>query len=289
MNQGIYGVGAATLATMPYGVNGVPSPTTVRVLVVGGGGAGGSGGSSATIGGGGGGGAVVEQTVPVTIGNSVSVTVGAGGAGSTTSGVRSSYGSPSRFDSVVAIGGGGGGVQDSNGTYAPYVRGGGNGANGGGRVNLSGALDIIGASITGTGFSGGSTDGYNSGGGGGAGGAGASNGTGGSGKTAAVNGVTYAGGGGGALSGASAGSGGGGKGGTSSVAAAAGTANTGGGGGGTYAASTATGTGGSGVIVLRFSAALNIRLSAGLTSSASTINGDNLVTITAGTGTVTFF
>lgn len=63
-------------------------------------------------------------------------------------------------------------------------------------------LTLLGASITGTGFSGGSTDGYNSGGGGGAGGAGASNGTGGSGKTAAVNGVTYAGGGGGALSGA---------------------------------------------------------------------------------------
>jgi hypothetical protein len=68
----------------------------------------------------------------------------------------------------------------------------------------------------------------------------------------------------------------------------AGAQNTGGGGGGTYSPSTATGIGGSGVVVIRFSAGLNIRLGAGLTYTAGSIGGDKLITITAGTDTVTF-
>lgn len=263
---------------------------TVRVLVVGGGGAGGSGGSNNSIGAGGGGGAIIEQTVYVNLGTAITVTVGAGGAGSVTNGVRSSFGVASRFDGIIAIGGGHGGVMDSNGATAPYMRGGGNGANGGGRVPLSGASDAIGASTTGLGFSGGDNDGFNSGGGGGHGGAGSTNGRGGNGRTASLNGVTYAGGGGGARSTTGVGgTGGGGNGGRSGVPATPGTANTGGGGGGAFAASTATGTGGSGIVVLRFDPGLNISISVGLTAAITfAANGDEIVTITAGTGTVTF-
>ena len=263
----------------------------VRVLVVGGGGAGGSGGASTGGGGGGGGGAVIEQTVAVTFNTPITVTVGAGGAGSVTNYIRSSYGNASRFDNVVAIGGGSGGINDSNGSYAPYVRLGGNGANGGGRYCCTAnAGDTIGASITGTGFSGGAGDGFNAGGGGGAGGTGGNNGAGGNGRTAALNGVTYGGGGGGSPSASgTGGTGGGGNGGRSGVPATPGTANTGGGGGGAFAASTATGIGGSGIVVIRFSSVLNITIGVGLTHTiAFAANGDEIVTFTAGTDTIFF-
>lgn len=287
MNQGIYAIGSATIASVPYGVNGVTSPTSVRVLVVGGGGAGGSGGATATIGGGGGGGSVIEQVVNVTLGVALNVTVAAGAAGSVTNGVRSSFGNPSRFDGIVAIGGGSGGINDNNGSYAPLVRPGGHGANGGGRNG--GGNEYIGLSMIPGGFNGGAGDGYNAGGGGGAGAVGSNNGPGGNGKVSTITGLTYAGGGGSGRQGSAGGTGGGGAGGASGVAAVAGTANTGGGGGGSFLASTATGTGGSGVVVIRCSAGLNIRLGVGLTYTISTISGDKLVTITAGTDTVTFF
>jgi hypothetical protein len=261
---------------------------SVSVLVVGGGGSGGSGGASATIGAGGGGGAVVEQTVYATLDSAITVTVGAGGAGSVTNSVRSSHGSASRFDSVMAIGGGSGGINDTNGSYAPYVRPGGNGANGGGRSWQGGGSDLVGVSITGLGFSGGGGDGFNSGGGGGAGTVGGTSGPGGNGKVSTITGLTYAGGGGGGRQGSAGGTGGGGRGGSSGVAAVAGTANTGGGGGGAFAASTATGTGGSGVVVLRFDATLTITLSAGLSYSVAFVDNQEIVTITQGTGTVTF-
>jgi hypothetical protein len=41
-------------------------------------------------------------------------------------------------------------------------------------------------------------------------------------------------------------------------------------------------------VILRFNSALAITVSAGLTSSSATTGGDTVVTITAGTGTVTF-
>jgi hypothetical protein len=63
----------------------------------------------------------------------------------------------------------------------------------------------------------------------------------------------------------------------------------GGGGGGTTGAASSGSSGGSGVIVLRFAAGLNIRIGAGLSYTTSTISGDTLITITAGTDTVTFF
>jgi hypothetical protein len=42
------------------------------------------------------------------------------------------------------------------------------------------------------------------------------------------------------------------------------------------------------VIVLRFPSSINITLSAGLTSSITFSGSDEIVTITGGTGTVTF-
>ena len=82
---------------------------------------------------------------------------------------------------------------------------------------------------------------------------------------ATSNGVTYS-AGGGAFSGAGA-------------------ANTGNGGGSTV---TGTGTaGGSGIVVLQFPASLTATVSAGLTSATTyAANGQKIVRITAGTGTV---
>jgi len=266
-----------------------PDTVSISALVVGGGGAGGSGGATATIGAGGGGGDVIEQTIPVNLGSAITITIGAGGAGSVTNGIRSSFGSASLFDSVIAIGGGSGGINDSNGSLAPYVRPGGNGSSGGGCSFLRNvSLDFAGVSVTGKGFAGRLGDGFNSGGGGGAGGLGTTGGLGGAGKVSTITGLTYGGGGGGGRSASAGGTGGGGSGGATGVSAVAGTANTGGGGGGAFAASTATGTGGSGVVVLRFDATLTITLSAGLSYLVAFVNNEEIVTITQGTGTVTF-
>jgi hypothetical protein len=261
---------------------------TVSVLVVGGGGAGGSGGSTTSIGGGGGGGDIIEQTVPVSLGVGIPVTVGAGGAGSVTQYVKSSNGIASRFDNVIAIGGGAGGIGDANGSSAAYVRPGRDGGNGGGKnATTQNAGETLGISLTGRGFSGGGGDGFRAGGGGGAGQAGSNAGVGGNGKVAVLTGLTYSGGGGGGR-GQFGGTGGGGRGGDSGINAVAGTANTGGGGGGAFTGSVATGTGGSGVVVLRFDATLTITLSAGLTYSVAFVDNEEIVTITQGTGTVTF-
>lgn len=263
---------------------------TVSVLVVGGGGAGGSGGASANVGGGGGGGAVIEQTVNAILDVPLNVTIAAGAAGSVTNGVRSNFGNASIFDRIVAIGGGSGGVNDNNGSFAPIVRPGGHGANGGGRNG--GGNEYLGLSMIPGGFNGGTGDGFNAGGGGGAGSQGGGvNGVGpagGNGKVANINGVTYGGGGSAGRSGTAGGSGGGGAGAATGVNATAGSPNSGGGGGGSLLASTATGLGGSGVVVLRFDATLTITLSAGLTYSVAFVGNEEIVTITQGTGTVTF-
>jgi hypothetical protein len=266
---------------------------TVSVLVVGGGGAGGSGGASSNAGAGGGGGAVIEQTVNVVLDVPLNVTIAAGAAGSVTNGVRSNFGNASIFDRIVAIGGGSGGINDNNGSLAPIVRPGGHGANGGGR-NGSGN-EYLGLSMIPGGFNGGSGDGYNGGGGGGGGsrGGGVSGvgPAGGNGKVATINGVTYGGGGSACCSGTAGGSGGGGRGslaGSPNVNPEAGSPNTGGGGGGAINPGTATGLGGSGVVVLRFDATLTITLSAGLTHSVAFVDNEEIVTITQGTGTVTF-
>jgi hypothetical protein len=102
--------------------------SAVRLFLVAGGGGGGSArytGGTSGAGGGGGGGVVVEwQLVPVTPGASYTVTIGAGGAGSS-SDAAGSVGVDTTFGALLtAQGGGGGGTFSSAGGYiSPSVKG----------------------------------------------------------------------------------------------------------------------------------------------------------------------
>lgn len=102
--------------------------SAVRLFLVGGGGGGGSArytGGTSGAGGGGGGGVVVEwQLVPVTPGTSYTVTIGSGGAGSS-SDAAGSVGVDTTFGALLtAQGGGGGGTFSSAGGYiSPSVKG----------------------------------------------------------------------------------------------------------------------------------------------------------------------
>ena len=228
-----------------------PGVTSVDYLVVAGGGGGGH-----TIGGGGGGGGFKTGTLSVNPGDSIVVTVGAGGAAGTGAG-NGSDGGDSVFGSITATGGGGGGSDSSQ-----AGRAGGSGG-GGGNSGSSGGTGGA-ASPSGQGNAGGTSSAGTSGaGGGGAGAAGSANsgssgGSGGAGMTSSISGssVTYAGGGGGSSrsgSPASGGAGGGGDGAADNLGthATAGTANTGGGGGGGDQTSTA-GAGGSGIVIVSY-------------------------------------
>jgi mucin-19 len=261
-----FSTGPATFS-VPTGI------TSVKVLAVAGGAGGGNAFPGDAAGGGGGaGGVVVHNTYPVSPGGSVSLSVGAGGAGGTidTPGAPNPVamgqpGTPTTFGAITANGGGGGGhFPDIDADQGQGIPGGsGGGAGGAGLTTKSGGTatqgpsgggtgyGYPGGSHTGTGQSNGSTS---CGGGGGAGGAGANGvanargGAGGAGYSWPVNSTTYAGGGGGGGSrggdpvGGLGGSGGGGPAGQTPNAAAPGpsgatagnpgTTNTGGGGGG---------------------------------------------------------
>lgn len=257
---------------------------SIRVLVIAGGAGPLNGASGSTGRGGGGAGGMLEQTLTITTGTNYPVSVGAGGSS------NGSFGSSSRFDSVICIGGG---YQDANGTF---LRG---GSNGGGLV---GNVALVGTVATQQGNIGGNGNGnQRGGGGGGAGGVGSAatasaGGNGGIGRssTIPVNTTTYAaGGGGGGNTGNAGGTGGssiGGNGGSSTVAATNGAVNTGsgGGGGGGTAGFTTAGTGGSGIIIIRFNSSLRISIGAGLTSTTETSGSDTIVTFTAGTDNVSF-
>lgn len=208
-------------------------------LVVGGGGGGGiptGGFDPASAGGGGAGGYLSGSTlfIPTTV---YSVTVGAGGSGSSPA-----NGSNSTALGLTAVGGGKGGNGDSSSGTAGSSGGSGGG---GGYANKSG-----GAATSGQGNSGGNST-LTTGGGGGASAAGGTP-NGGAGTASSITGtsVTYAGGGGGGGSGSfgTGGAGGGGNGGNNGNGTA-GTANTGGGGGGTGGTSGSGGNGGSGVVI----------------------------------------
>ena len=238
-------------------------PPYVEVLVVAGGGGGGVGSNAG--GGGGAGGLIYNSAYQLTSAASLTVTIGAGGAGAPTrgSGVN---GSNSVFGSLTAIGGGrGGGHPNSGGSTSPNS----GGSGGGGAYNAGGA-----SATSGQGFAGGygaanlglpnpsdsggggggasrnGTNGQGSSGGGGAGG---------DGMTLTISGIstTYAGGGAGATNDmnvrAIGGSGGGGDGGTpASKNGDNGTANTGGGGGGGNGGGGNSGAGGSGITIVRY-------------------------------------
>ena len=266
----------ATGGTIAYGIDytyhtftssGTFTPTeelTVDYLVV----AGGGGGGREDGGGGGagglrstvdatGGGASLESALSLATSTGYTVTVGAGGASSTS-------GSNSVFSTITSIGGGRG-----SGDVVTSSEIGGSGGGGGGSTGT--APRVLGSAGTANqGFAGGDGTGAGSAPGGGGGGAGAVGvsapsgsvgGDGGTGVAVSISGasVFYAGGGGGgkynnAFAGpAGAGGAGGGGAGVSSGVGTAGTANTGGGGGGgAGTGSQLGGAGGSGIVIIRY-------------------------------------
>jgi len=230
---------------------------TADYLVVAGGGAGGkhnaggggAGGMRCTVTGTGGSGSL-ESPLSLTA-QAYTVTIGAGGAASSASGVQpGASGSNSVFATITSTGGGGGGGESNNGLA------GGSGGGGGANTSTGGAASPSGQGFAGANGGGGSS-GNLSGGGGGASAAGTTGssggGNGGAGRATSISGtsVTYAGGGGG---GANSGSGGsGGAGGGANAGQNAGTANTGGGGGGgNDGAFLPGGNGGSGIVIVRY-------------------------------------
>jgi hypothetical protein len=231
---------------------------TINYLLVAGGGGGASGGGGA--------GGMTTGSTSITPGIVYTVTVGAGGAGSTSGyTVAGANGGNTAAFSLTAIGGGRGSIGPSAGASS--------GGSGGGASRVG---DSAGSGTAGQGNAGGlAADGLSAftsgGGGGGAGAAGTASvnragAVGGIGATSTISGssITYAGGGGGGTndstngSGPFAGGAGGGGAGffslsSSGSSGASGTANTGGGGGGTGSnTSTVGGAGGSGICIISY-------------------------------------
>ena len=174
-----YGTGAPTTYnwTAPDGV------TSVSVVAVGGGG-GGASYNGLWIGSGGGGGALAyANNIPVTPGQTYTVTVGNGGYGRDGSDpgnrIRGDDGGTSSFSTFVIAGGGKGGTQTQGGAGGIVIAGvGGTGGAGGSKVSVPPGGGGAGG-YSGTGGAGSNTNGVagGNGTGGGAGGGGASNGT----------------------------------------------------------------------------------------------------------------
>jgi len=217
----------------------------VEYLVIGGGGAGAADGSTTAGNGGGGAGGYRTGYLPVTA-QAYSITVGAGGVGTT--GSSQVNGANSVFSSITSSGGGGGGYFTSTPGAA-----GGSGGGGSAQTAAGGAANPAGQGNAGET----ATNGQGGGGGGGAGEAGGTDGTGqgGDGLASSITGssVTRAGGGGGsrASGGARAGGTGGGGAGGNGGAGTSGTANTGSGGGAGVSGGSA-GSGGSGIVIIRY-------------------------------------
>lgn len=248
-------------------------PLVVDYLVVAGGGAGGSSvGYNECAGGGGAGGyrttlgtsggnSSSESKISLLPSNVYAITIGAGGAGSSTYGALNN-GSNSSIYNIVSVGGGSG--QSDGGANS--------GGSGGGAGTSGGTLRNGGAGTASQGFAGGNSGGiggtFSGGGGGGAGGvgiAGVNNiaGNGGPGLSSSISGanVFRAGGGGGSTFSSSAtqgfgGSGGGGNGTATQTNANGGDAqvNTGSGGGAGGFSGRRSGNGGSGVVIIRYKA-----------------------------------
>lgn len=268
---------------------------TVGYLVVAGGGGGAAGGGGA----GGlrstvtasGRGSAVESDLTLLIGTNYTVTVGAGGNGTSAyGGTVGNVGSNSVFSTITSTGGGGGGASTN----------GGNGGCGGG-ASYSSGQSYPGTGTTGQGYDGGADTvddaPYPAPGGGGTGSvggnppSGATGGAGGNGTAVSITGssVTYGGGGGGGVygggTGGTAGTGGGGVGQTPGN----GTTNLGGGGGGAGVGTTG-GNGGSGVVILRWLTSQgSITVGAGLTADSTGTDGSySYKKFTAGSGNVSF-
>lgn len=241
--------GGSDMRGMQFGVEGA---LDVEYWVVAGGGGGGF-----DAGGGGGAGGLLNTTLKVAAGATYTVTVGAGGTGSSATGVVGSSGGNSAFAFRATGGGGGGSISNTPGV---------NGGSGGGarQGSSSGGSGIAGQGNAG----GGGGSGGSSGGGGGADSAGAVGSVvgvrpdGGQSRANLWSGssVYYAGGGGGGSDAASypyglGGGGGAGDGGdkAGTVNATSATANSGGGGGGGGGGGTRIGgNGGSGIVMVRY-------------------------------------
>ena len=242
---------------------------TCDYLVVAGGGGGGSadGVNDAAAGGGGAGGYRTGSSLSVPAAT-YTITVGAGGAGSSVRTSPGTSGGNSQFSTISSTGGGGGGSGGSNNGLAGGSGGGSRGYSGTGGSGNAGSYSPV------EGYAGGTATTTKDSGSGGGGSSAAGNqasttsfgGTGGAGTASSITGtsITYAGGGGGGSyntnNTASGGSGGGGTGGGGSNPGGTnptnGTANLGGGGGGGYANANYAGSdganGGSGIVIIRY-------------------------------------
>ncbi len=228
-----------------------------------------------------GGGASAESAINGVLGTPYTVTVGAGGTGSSDRFIRGASGANSVFSTITSTGGGGGASR-----YQAAATGG----SGGGGASYTEASSTGAAGTANQGYAGGNgNSSYQSGGGGGgAGGAGTNasasgtGGNGGSGVASSVTGSSITRAGGGGAAGGTA-SGGGGAGGVNSGSnAVSGTANYGGGGGGAGRYNSAGGgNGGSGVVILKVPDGYNATFSGGVTQTSTVVGGFTIYTITA--------
>jgi len=285
-----------------------PQAYSASFLVIAGGGSGGSGTTSPnyrTGGGGGaggyrssfnsetsGGGGSAESALTLTPGTVYTITIGQGGAGSTSIGNvgGDTTLAGSNITDIVSAGGGYGANWTNTGGA------GGSGGGGGGDTNPRAG----GSGTANQGFAGGAnnTAGNISGGGGGAGavgadGSGARSGVGGTGVASTITGSSVTRGGGGAGGHTSAdggGAGGGGNSGATNGNGSAGTANTGGGGGASgeeYSPNNPTsGAGGSGVVILSVPDASYSGTTTGSPTVATGVSGQTVITFT-GSGSYT--
>lgn len=272
-----------------------PNVASVSCLVIGGGGGGGS-----TIGGGGGaGGFVTFEDYLIMRGNTVTVTVGAGGLSDNASGAANAFvGTNSTFGDLISYGGGGGGSWANNPGYA--------GASGGGGSGGDGGFGLSSNNVAGQGSRGGQGGGPRVGGGGG--GAGQYgfpgsttsqkwSGNGGNGLISSITGTPtyYCGGGAGGVENSytthisTGGLGGGGNMGYSTIGVA-GTINTGGGGGaGSNPGGSLNygGSGGSGVVIISYATKYGLATSTTGSPAITTVNGNYVYKWTT-TGSITF-
>jgi len=252
------------------GTFGLTYPVAVQYLVIAGGGGsgarrhsggGGAGGYRSSVSGENSGGGASAETASVLSAGNYTVTVGAGGASSTSgsnSNSGNTNGSNSVFGSITSLGGGWGGT---------YNSGGNSGGCGGGSGSESGNSHSPGSGTTGQGFNGGDgSDNVGAGGGGGGGGAGTAGadgsgengGPGGAGVSSSITGSSVTRGGGGGGGGSSngtaggGGNGGGGAGANGNASPNSGAANYGGGAGGGGSDGRTVPNGGSGLVVVRY-------------------------------------
>lgn len=260
----------------------VPKTYNIEYLVVAGGGSG-----AVRDGGAGGAGGMLNGNVDINPNILYTITVGAGGAGFTTTSHVGGYDgtdsliSGGDITTITAIKGGGGGRYNTDGRT-----GGSGGGGGGGRFGGSGT--------TGQGNNGGNGYSYYTGGGGGGAGSAGGNagneigGNGGQGATSTITGtsVTYAGGGGGSGTqyAGVGGSGIGGNGNTGSGTATAGAVNTGSGGGSARSSGGTSGAGGSGTVILK----INTSNYSGIFSGSPTVTTVGAYTILKYTSSGTY-